>query len=212
NLSGRWHDVGKVHPAFGFSIRHTNKPNRPDLAKAPDAAWPCWSGNLYRLSDTERRAGFRHELASTLALFAVLQRHAPDHPALRGPYRPRLDKLHPNLSGPVSTGSPIPLEQEILNLDRHHFDLLVWLVCTHHGKVRMAWHASPADQKANDNRLRIRGVCEGDALPSLILADAHGSFVEFPASTLDLAPAAAGLNPRTGPGWTERALGLLREH
>jgi len=32
------------------------------------------------------------------------------------------------------------------------------------------------------------------------------------ASTLDLAPSAAGLDPRTGRGWTERCLDLLKEH
>jgi CRISPR-associated endonuclease/helicase Cas3 len=212
DLAGRWHDAGKAHLAFGSSIRHADKPGRPDLAKAPDAAWPCWSGNLYRISDTERRAGFRHELASVLALFAVFQRHAPDHSAQRGPYKALLEKLHPDLPGPASAVPPTPLEQEILDLDRQSFDLLAWLVCTHHGKVRMAWHASPADQKAGDDRLRIRGVREGDVLPSLTLADAHGAFLELPDSALELAPAAAGLNPRTGPGWTERVLGLLCEH
>jgi CRISPR-associated endonuclease/helicase Cas3 len=164
------------------------------------------------MPDGSRRGGFRHELVSTLALFSVLQRHEPDHPALRGPYRTLLEKLPAVLPGPTSPEPPTPLEQEILALDRRRFDLLAWLVCTHHGKVRMAWHASPADQKASDDQLRIRGVREGDVLPPLALADAHGAYLELPASALDLSPAAAGLNSRTGPGWTERVLGLLREH
>jgi CRISPR-associated endonuclease/helicase Cas3 len=208
NLAGRWHDAGKAHPAFQGCIIGAV---RQDLAKAPVASWRL-PQHLYRMPDGSRRAGFRHELASTLALFAVLQRHAPDHSALRGPYKALLEKLHPALPGPSSKTPPTSLEREILALDRRSFDLLAWLVCTHHGKVRMAWHASPADQESGDDRLRIRGVCEGDELPALLLADTDGAFFELPSSALDLAPAAAGLNPRTGPGWTERVLGLLHDY
>lgn len=211
DLAGRWHDAGKVHAAFQGSIIGSQRPSRVDLAKAPPSAW-LPPKRLYPMPDGDRRAGFRHELASTLALFAVLQRHAPDHPALRGPYRPLLEKLHPTLQDATSAALPTALEQEILVLDRQRFDLLAWLVCTHHGKVRMTWHVSPADQKSGSRKLRIRGVCEGDELPALMLADANGDFLELPASSLDLAPAAVGLNPRTGPGWTERVLGLLQTH
>lgn len=211
DLAGRWHDAGKAHIAFQGSIVGGERPQRRDLAKAPQGSWLSVS-RLYPMPGGTRRAGFRHELASTLTLFAVLQRHAPDHPAMRGSYGGLLEKIHSALPGPTSTAAPTLIEREVLELERRRFDLLAWLVCTHHGKVRMAWHASPADQQSADDRLRIRGVGEGDVLPSLLLADVHGAFRELPASTLDLAPAAAGLNPRTGPGWTERVLGLLREH
>lgn len=211
DLAGRWHDAGKAHPAFQGSIVQGDRPPRPDLAKAPQNAW-LRGNQLYSMPDGTRRPGFRHELASTLALFAVLQRHAPDHPALRGPYRGLLEKLGSPLPGPSSAAPPTSIEQEILALDRTSFDLLTWLVCTHHGKVRMAWHSSAADQLAADSRLRIRGLREGDTLPSLILANAKGDFGELPASLLDLSPSAAGLNAHTGPGWTERCLGLLRDH
>jgi CRISPR-associated endonuclease/helicase Cas3 len=216
DLAGRWHDVGKVHPAFQASIRHeTERPDRQDLAKAPDAAWPCSARQLYAISPTDRRPGFRHELASVLALFGVLQRHDPDHPALLGPWREFLNKsgLNPPFAQRQErTTEPTPLEQEILALDAERFNLLTYLICAHHGKLRLAWHAGKGDQAANDGALRIRGVREGDILPPLTLATADGNFFELPATRLDLAPAAAGLSLRTGASWTERVLGLLATH
>ncbi len=62
------------------------------------------------------------------------------------------------------------------------------------------------------NSLRIRGVCDGDELPPFLLAAADGTRHGLLATCLDLAPAAAGLNPRTGRGWTERVLGLLQQY
>jgi len=49
-------------------------------------------------------------------------------------------------------------------------------------------------------------------LPAIQLADANGVYVNLPKSTLHLDAAAAGLNPRTGRGWTERVLRLLARH
>jgi CRISPR-associated endonuclease/helicase Cas3 len=210
DLGGRWHDVGKVHPAFNNSIRQTpERPARRDLAKAPREAW-LPMGKLYPIKDGERRRGFRHELASVLALFAVLQRHNPEHEALLGPWRELLQNagMPPASFLPPDT-PPNPLEGEILALSVEHFNLLAYLVCSHHGKVRLAWHACPADQQALDERPRIRGIREGDTLPPLVLTAADRSFQEVPETLLDLAPAASGLNPRTGAGWTERVLTLL---
>ncbi|MGF1643460.1 MAG: DEAD/DEAH box helicase [Thiotrichales bacterium] len=216
-LAGRWHDAGKAHEAFQVSIRlDGHRPFRDDLAKAPDVAWPCSLKRMYAIGRNDRRGGFRHELASVLALFAVLQRHAPDHPALLGPWRTLLEKA--GFARPIADESPpkplepTPLEQEIINLDAPSFDLLTYLVCAHHGKLRLAWHASPADQESSDNVLRIRGIREGDCLPPLLLTTADGTPCELPTSRLDLAPAAAGLNPSTGRGWTERVLSLLGTH
>ncbi len=104
---------------------------------------------------------------------------------------------------------PTPIEREIVDLNGDEFDLLAHLVCAHHGKVRMAWHSSPADQQSDDARLRVRGVLEGDILPSVRLADAEGGLLQLPATVLDLSPSAAGLSPRTGKSWTERVLALL---
>lgn len=210
DLAGRWHDAGKAHPAFQNCIR----PPKPDaaLAKAPQAAWRRGRA-LYPMDDgSGRRAGFRHELASTLALFAVLQRHAPDHLALLGPWRILLDQLGPRPVPSTSQAPPNAVEQEVLALDADAFDLLAYLVCAHHGKVRVTWHASPADQAAYDPVLRIRGLRQGDILPGVDLAAHDGVMHPLPPMTVNLAAAAAGLNPHTGRGWTERVLALLERH
>jgi CRISPR-associated endonuclease/helicase Cas3 len=78
--------------------------------------------------------------------------------------------------------------------------------------VRVTWHASPADQKAIDDALRIRGVRDGEVLPAVLLAASDGTAIELAPSTLRLDASAAGLNPVTGRGWTERVLGLLERH
>ena len=71
-IAARWHDVGKAHGAFQGIINHPNRPQRNDLAKAPKEAWLGPPGT-YRFAEGESRPAFRHELASTLALFAVLR-------------------------------------------------------------------------------------------------------------------------------------------
>lgn len=216
DLAGRWHDTGKAHEAFANSIKRSpdgpaDRPDRDDLAKAPSEAWLPLK-QLYPMTNGGRRRGFRHELASTLALFALLQRHQPDHPALLGPWRELLAALGNPPADSAASTPPNALEQEVLALDAEHFNLLAYLVCSHHGKVRMAWHVSPADQQSSNGGLRIRGVEDGDMLPPVTLAAADGSLHRLPESRLDLAPAAAGLSPRTGASWTERVLGLLDQH
>ncbi len=212
DLAGRWHDAGKGHPAFNNSMIGPDKPARPDLAKAPKDAW-LPADRLYPMKGEGRRAGFRHELVSVLALFSVLQRNAPDHPALLGPWRDLLTAAGfiPRL-GPVSADAPTPLEAEILDLDADAFNLLAYLICAHHGKVRLAWHASPRDQAANDDRLRILGVKDGDEMPDVTLAHAGRGYEVLPEFKADLSPASAGLNPSFGMGWTERVLKLLEAH
>ena len=214
HLAGRWHDLGKSHPAFQGSIQADDRPASDDIAKAPDKAWPCRVSNMYRIDVEDQRRGFRHELASTLGLFGVLQRHDRKHPALLGPWGEWFEAMGGGLETEKeqsSDASPTPIEQEILDLNPGEFDLLAYLVCTHHGKVRMAWHASPADQKAGSSRPRIRGIQEGDILPSVLLLNADGDFNLLPPTRLDLSPAEAGLHPRTGRSWIERVLSLV-EH
>lgn len=212
DLAGRWHDLGKAHPAFQAVIEVRGPfEARVDLAKAPDDAWqtPC----LYRSADGETRRGFRHELASCLALFTVLRRYEPTHSALLGPYVEALQLMgEGEVSAPVAERpEPTNLETQVLACTAAEFDLLAYLVLSHHGKVRVALHAGPKDQEyvARDDRgLPIRGVRDGDALPVISLDGASS----LPALSLSLAPAALGLSPITGRSWRDRTAALLRIH
>jgi CRISPR-associated endonuclease/helicase Cas3 len=167
---------------------------------------------MYRISETESRAGFRHELASTLGLFAVLLRHAtPEHPGRLGP---ALSGLRPDASPASSTFPPVGLEREVLDLSAEELDLVAYLVCSHHGKVRTRLHAAPADQAAapRDEEMPIRGVREGDELPATELRGAGGAMETLPRTHLTLEPAALGLSALTGRSWAERVEGLGRSH
>ncbi|MBL8473774.1 MAG: DEAD/DEAH box helicase [Rhodocyclaceae bacterium] len=213
-LAGRWHDAGKAFVAFQGSMCAADRPQRGDLAKAPPAAWLA-PPRMYPMPDEPRRAGFRHELASTLALFSVLQKYQPEHAALLGPWRELLGKIGHAVAAapeaPVYADTGV-LEAEVLALGADAFDLLAYLVCAHHGKVRVTWHACKADQDMSDGRTRIRGIVEGDMLHAMQLADSTGTARTLPELKLSLAASAAGLNPHTGRGWTERVLGLLERH
>lgn len=218
DLAGRWHDAGKAHAAFQGCLRAHAHAHGGEVAKAPQGAWVRGPA-LYRMADGTQRHGFRHELASALALFALLRRCRPDHPALLGPWRALLEQLPEIAQELPAAQSPgqaelalTPLEQEVVALSADRFDLLLYLVCAHHGKVRMSWQASPADQAAQDSALRIRGIRSGDLLPGLTLFDRRGDPYRLAPSELVLAAAAVGLNPHTGRGWTERVIGLLHQH
>lgn len=209
-LAAQVHDLGKAHPAFQGSMRAPDRPDRQDLAKAPPHAWSReW---LYRLPSGERRPGLRHELASALALFAVLARHRPAHGALLGPWADLLAAMGDDASRAIESSAPIPLEERVLALEPRTFDLVAYLVASHHGKVRVTWHATPADQRASleAGRVTLRGIRDGDRLPEL--AAPPEGIAALPEAGLDLSPSALGISPRTGQSWADRVLGLLREH
>lgn len=212
-LAGRWHDVGKSHPAFQGSIEHGTRPQRQDLAKAPKDAWP--KNSLYRIKRSgEQRPSFRHELASAMALFAVLERCQPEHPALLGPHLALFKELGWPVP-PAGHGTGSVAEQELLALTASEFDLCAYLVCAHHGKIRCAWHASPQDQDYQDrdgHGLPVRGVRDGDKLPSIGVNDASGIVHQLPEASLNLEPACLGVSQRTGESWTERVSALTRQH
>ena len=89
---------------------------------------------------------------------------------------------------------------------------LVYLVASHHGKVRVALHAAPKDQEYRDRDgrgLPIRGIREGDRLPSVAVIPGEPLLPEV---TLTLWPAMVGLSERTGISWRERCLGLMERY
>ncbi|SFK06084.1 CRISPR-associated endonuclease/helicase Cas3 [Desulfomicrobium apsheronum] len=203
HLAGRVHDIGKAYPDFQLQIQRARDSifhARTDIAKAPKLYW----------NTRQRPRGLRHELASTLALFAILQRHDQNHEALLGPWKELLDAAGMTVAPvPEVQLPPTDIEREILDLDAEDFNLLLYLVCAHHGKIRLVWHPCPADQKHKDGKVWIRGVMDGATLPSIPLYTKEQELSEVRECCLDLAPSAAGLNPHTGLGWTERILNLL---
>jgi CRISPR-associated endonuclease/helicase Cas3 len=207
-MAGVWHDVGKTHPCFQGSIRLPDeRPTRQDLAKAPKSAWQ--RENLYRskIEPPDYRPGLRHEMASALALFASLVETQPNHPALR-PRPSDLDESYPK--SVTTPRAPAAWEKSLADLDASAFNLVAYLVASHHGKVRMSLHASPTDQDYRDKDgrgLPIRGIRENDILPPIPGADGA---VLVDTTSLTLEPAHLGLSERTGPSWTERTLELLR--
>jgi CRISPR-associated endonuclease/helicase Cas3 len=199
NLAGRVHDLGKSHSLFQGMIKKEERLNGFFLAKAPKQAWI-----------TKRTEGYRHELASALALFTVLQRHCPEHESLLGPWRELLTAAGMKLDDFVNPEvAPTEIENEICSLSENNFNLLAYLVCAHHGKVRVALHSCPADYKRNDGIVRIRAIHEGLTLPSLPIFSNSGTISCLPETVLTIEPASVGLSNKTGQGWTERVLNLL---
>jgi len=228
----RLHDWGKGHPAFARGTYRV-EPRRTDLAKAPADAWPLASQMYQPDRRAEEgdlrfgtRAGFRHELVSALATLELLRRAAPQHPAL-------VSDSPSGYPGPAETSAKItkepppsslaggavpvhPIGAELAELTPSQFNLLLFLIASHHGKVRLSLQASPADQRFDHERtdlvgcgMPLRGVREGDPLPPVTLTDPSGRDVEMPPLTLSLAPASLGLSEPYGPSWSERMLDLV---
>lgn len=208
--AGIWHDWGKAHPAFQDSIRHENRPDKKDLAKAPNQAWS--KRNLYRIGEEEHRPGFRHELASTLGIFALLRHFKPDHSALLGPWKETLEILGEfEMPEPASNNSTKEAEK-LLQMDAEKLNLLMYLVASHHGKLRLQMNACPQDQdyRAKDDLgLPIRGIRKQDKLLGIKIGDDEHPLPEL---ELMLEPAAMGLSKITGASWCERCLGLLKNY
>ena len=74
----------------------------------------------------------------------------PQHAALLGPWSNAfvtmgLPKLVAQTAPP-----PTPNIQQILDCSAEMFNLLIYLIASHHGKVRVALHAAPKDQEYRD--------------------------------------------------------------
>ncbi|MEI7460274.1 MAG: CRISPR-associated helicase Cas3' [Pirellula sp.] len=218
-LALRLHDWGKSHPAFA-SGTYNVEPLRADLAKAPHDAWRA-PMLLYKTTTHGPRRGFRHELASGLAVLELLRHTAPGHDAVLGTYRKMLvacGMLNEHLESPDHSLHDHPLAIEIQKLSVLEFNLLLYLIVSHHGKVRCSLQSSPIDQdfplhvqKFVGVGMPIRGVREHDQLPATKLPSEDGSALELPAIELSLDIAAMGLSPRYGACWIERVQ-MLIEH
>jgi CRISPR-associated endonuclease/helicase Cas3 len=210
-VAGMWHDVGKAHACFQGSMRLPDRPARQDLAKAPGVAWSkAWR---YEAVDvpSDQRPGLRHELASVLAMFAALQKAAPGHPALSPKAWEFTGAAKPE---PESTqGEPGMWVSQLAEIGSSlAFNLMAYLVASHHGKVRMRMQAHAKDQRYRDRDgrgLPICGVREGDRLAA-VMGDGERPLVGELELSLELAR--LGLSDKTGPSWTERTLGLLAHY
>jgi CRISPR-associated endonuclease/helicase Cas3 len=210
-IAGRWHDAGKAHRIFANAIDESRRPESPaiakrrDLAKAPRSAW--------RRPPYPERPGFRHELASTLALFECLKLAAPEHPAVRGFTWPGTRAQTPSAveaANEQASAELGPFGQELAALSAEQFDLVAYLVCTHHGKVRCTWASTPLDQE--NGLTSAFGVLDGDELPELELATRDGGYAMLPALKLSLEPAEMGLGERYGKSWTDRVARLRAKY
>ncbi len=218
DIAARWHDVGKAHKAFVACINPDAQghPGRFDLAKAPDEAWkPKNDRTRYTVSESDRRPGFRHELASTLAMFWALAQAAPEHEALVS----EVAALLRNGSGsPCPDGeaaAPTPAALELATLDAPSFNLAAYLAASHHGKMRLAWNATPMDQKvvrADDGTIPVAGVREGDTIEEVDIALSNHGTSQLRNIRLTLEPATMGFSPVTGASWAHRCDQLLKEH
>ncbi len=230
-LAGRLHDWGKAHPAFKQKVKPEELANAvamvPDAlpAKAPDR---CWRRDKLRpqpesTPETERdarRAGFRHELASGLAILELLRRHQPSHPALAWPEEELRAAFNFVPSEPCTPFVDSALAAEIAALNVRQFNLLIYLVAAHHGKVRLSLRSSPDDLREDvpwpcpPETRQARGVRDGDSLPDVALPGLNftSSQILAPAVTLHLDVMELGLSSAAGPSWRERTGELLATH
>jgi CRISPR-associated endonuclease/helicase Cas3 len=215
-LAGLAHDIGKAHPAFAAAVKDRNGISADvPLAKAPKGRWHAIR-DMYDHSALGPRPGFRHELASALALLELAWRARPDHPALQGGREEVLEQTvgRDLREDDDRLAQPPGLIARLVDLDERTLNLLLYLVMSHHGKVRATLAMSPRDQDNpdRDGTVRIRGIRDGDVLGALELMDTAGNEFQLPQVRLRLDPAQLGLSRRYGPSWVERVLALRERY
>lgn len=219
NYTPTWHDRGKAHLSFCAKIKAEHRPKESEqpLAKAP-SAW--WKANFERDPTDDplkRRTGFRHELASALALIETLALAKPDHCAIIVPGGAELAEacdIRPVHSSPDSSCAAVL--GDVIDLDERTFNLLLYLVAAHHGKVRLGLRSTEDDYDPDQmdavpaDKRRCRGVQDDDCLPACDLPDAANPSNGFKAAAVKLN---LGLmepfDPRYGRSWTDRMRDLL---
>jgi CRISPR-associated endonuclease/helicase Cas3 len=109
------------------------------------------------------------------------------------------------------------IADELKSLTESEFNLLLYLIASHHGKVRVSMQASPINQDFPfesehfvGTGMPIRGVREGDVIPGVDLPSASSN-ITMPEMKISLAPAAMGLSATYGASWSERVHGLMQE-
>ncbi len=215
-LAARWHDWGKAYHAFAAKISNEKRAlarneaearkraagaltlaqeallSNDVLAKAPR---DCWRTN-------RKRPGLRHELASALAMLELVRQARPDHEA----FQPRPQGA---TSQPGSAIQGNGAEQQLIQLNAAEFNLVLYLVAAHHGKVRLSIRSSPLDNESRSDPCpadvrQARGVREGETLPACNLG---AGVVTLPVK-LSLEPMEMGVSEFFGPAWCDRVLAL----
>ncbi|PQO25816.1 hypothetical protein C5Y96_23710 [Blastopirellula marina] len=217
-MAARWHDWGKAHGAFQANIRREEAGvDCWELAKARDWVdyrhkhfnWPeklNWPG-----PPMGKRRGFRHELATTLGMLELLSCDQPEHDALLGPFAELIELGEIARCQRDSGSENHPLVGELRALSADDFHLLLYLVCSHHGKVRGGWQSTPLDQdfpfengSLTGTGMPICGIRDGDPLSGVQLYDTEGQCHVLPSVVLHLDVSQLGISARYGVSWTER--------
>ena len=221
DIAARWHDRGKAHDCFQAKInteaRKTPEAHRlggEPAAKAPEGVWPkgAWLAPRDR---TLPRLGFRHELASALAAMETLRAVQPDHQAFAWPEGLERSSVDETRAPWIDASEHKALIDELVHLSAGDLDLLVYLIASHHGKVRMSLRSSPDDSKITvpdpcpGETPQARGVREGDVVAACSLPGPDGTPLRAPEVSVHLDPMSLGLSDRYGPSWRERTQALL---
>ncbi len=230
-LAARWHDRGKAHGCFAANLRPewidraiSALQGQPP-AKAPDPAWlPPFRGKAGKVKQSDpvenkRRPGFRHELASALTILESLKIACPQHPAFAWPEGLDKQKFGCEEADGVAPDDVSPAMEELAALGKEDIDLLLYLVTSHHGKVRMSLRSSPDDSRHDlpdpcpPDLRQARGVRDLDRIRECKLPAKEGlGEVEVPSVSLNLDPMELGLSCRYGPSWRDRMQNLLERH